>query len=73
VEIASGTAVWYHAGKPTVPLRWILIRDPLQRFQPQALLCTDTKAEPIEIVQWFIRRWQVEVTFEERDMIISGE
>jgi len=65
LEIASGTAVWYHAGKPTVPLRWVLIRDPLQRFQSQALLCTDTKAEPIEIVQWFIRRWQIEVTFEE--------
>jgi hypothetical protein len=65
VEIASGTAVWYHAGKPTVPLRWVLIRDPLQRFQSQALLCTDTKAAPIAIVQWFIRRWQIEVTFEE--------
>ncbi|WP_026596123.1 IS701 family transposase [Methylohalobius crimeensis] len=65
VEIASGTAVWYHAGKPPVPLRWVLIRDPLQRFQAQALLCTDPKAAPTEIVQWFIRRWQVEVTFEE--------
>src|SRR5919109_1370734 len=28
VEVASATAVWYHPGQPTVPLRWVLIRDP---------------------------------------------
>jgi hypothetical protein len=27
VELASGAAVWYHAGLPIVPLRWVLIRD----------------------------------------------
>jgi hypothetical protein len=26
VDVASGTAVWYHAGKPVVPLRWVLTR-----------------------------------------------
>jgi hypothetical protein len=33
IEVASGTAVWYHSGTPTVPLRWVLIRDPLGRFE----------------------------------------
>jgi hypothetical protein len=28
MEIASGTAVWFHFGKPAVPIRWVLIRDP---------------------------------------------
>jgi hypothetical protein len=27
VDLASGTAVWYHGGLPVVPLRWVLIRD----------------------------------------------
>src|SRR5207302_1384080 len=28
VEIATGTALWYHAGVAPVPIRWVLIRDP---------------------------------------------
>ena len=64
VEIASGTAVWYHAGKPPVTIRWVLIRDPQKRFDTQALLCTDPKAIVTDIVLWFVRRWSVEVTFE---------
>lgn len=65
VEIATGTAVWYHAGKPPVLIRWVLIRDPLQRFDTQAVLCTDPAAHPIDIMLWFVRRWSVEVTFEQ--------
>jgi len=65
VELATGTAVWYHAGKPTVPLRWVLIRDPLGEFKAQALLCTELDTTPHQIVEWFVMRWQLEVTFEE--------
>jgi hypothetical protein len=65
VELASGAAVWYHSGLPVVPIRWVLIRDPLGQFEPQALLCTDLEVTPEQIVAWFVLRWQVEVTFEE--------
>jgi hypothetical protein len=65
IEITSDTAVWHHGGLPVVPLRWVLIRDPLGAFAPQALLCTDTDQSPVQIVSWFVRRWQVEVTFQE--------
>lgn len=65
VEVATGTAIWYHTGLPIVPLRWVLIRDPLGKFAPQALLCTDLTATPTQIVEWFVLRWQLEVTFEE--------
>ena len=65
IEIASATAVWRHGGLPVVPIRWVLIRDPLNRFAPQALLCTDLARDPVQIVSWFVQRWQVEVTFQE--------
>jgi hypothetical protein len=65
LELASGTAVWYHSGKPVVPLRWVLIRDVLGQFEPQALLSTDQEVAAPQIVEWFVLRWQVEVTFEE--------
>jgi hypothetical protein len=36
VDVATDTAVWYHSGKPPVAIRWVLIRDPQERFKPQA-------------------------------------
>lgn len=65
VEVVTGTAVWYHTGMPTVAIRWVLIRDPEGKFDSQALLCTNQAIAPIQIIEWFVRRWQVEVTFEE--------
>ncbi len=65
IEITSGKCVWYHVGKEVVPMRWVIIRDPLKKFETQALLGTKTEASPKQIIEWFIKRWQVEVTFEE--------
>ncbi len=65
IEVATGTAVWYHTGMPPVPIRWVLIRDPEGHFQPQALLCTDLTLNAEQIVSYFVHRWQLEVTFEE--------
>lgn len=65
IEIVSNTAVWYHGGQPPVPIRWVLIRDPKGKFKTQALLCTDLTVKPVQIVKWFVLRWQLEVTFRE--------
>ncbi len=65
VNITSGTAFWVHSGMPAVPLRWVVVRDPVQKFKPQAFLCTDETIAPAQMLSWFVLRWQVEVTFEE--------
>ncbi len=65
LEWVSQTAVWYHTGLPPVPIRWVLVRDPLAKFESQAFLCTDQEATPAQILLWFRQRWQVEVTFQE--------
>ena len=65
VELTSQTAVWYRSGKPPVLIRWVLIRDPQGVFAPQALLCTDPSADPTQILEWFVLRWQLEATFQE--------
>ncbi len=65
VEIVSETAIWYSTGLPAVPLRWVLIRDPQEEFESQALLCTDLSADPAQIISWFVMRWQMESTFQE--------
>jgi DDE superfamily endonuclease len=64
LAMTSGTALWYHPGK-SVPIRWVLVRDLAGEFEPQALLCPDLTADPVDVLRWFVRRWSVEVTFAE--------
>jgi hypothetical protein len=65
MEVTSDTALWYSPGKPVVSIRWVLVRDPSGEYKSSALLSTALTYEPIQIVEWFVQRWQVEVTFEE--------
>jgi hypothetical protein len=65
VEVVTDTAFWYHTGLPPVPIRWLLIRDPAGKFATQALLCTTPAVTADQMLAWFVRRWQLEVTFEE--------
>ena len=64
LDVVSGTALWHHPGKQA-PIRWPLIRDPAGEFEPQAFACTDQAADPITILQLFVRRCSVEATFPE--------
>lgn len=65
VLVASGTALWYRAGKPAVPLRWILVKDPDGKFEPFVLACTNLELVAEQIIAYYLQRWQVEVTFEQ--------
>ena len=64
LDILTGTAVWDHPGR-RVPVRWVLVRDVKGEHDPQAFLCTDLEADALDVLRWFVRRWAVEVTFEE--------
>jgi hypothetical protein len=65
IEYAHGTALWHHGGKPIVPIRWVLVRYPDGRREPEAFLCTDTTAAPRDVLDRFDRRWAMETTYEE--------
>ena len=65
IEYASGTAVWYHPGKPVIVIRWVLVRYPDGRREPEAFLCTDPTVPPRTVLEWFNHRWAMEVTYEE--------
>jgi hypothetical protein len=60
-----GTAVWYHAGLPPAPIRWVLVRDPSGRRGPQAFLSTNLNDKPEAILGRFVWRWRIETTFQE--------
>lgn len=65
VNVSSGTAIWYHSGMPPVQIKWVLIRDEHSQKEPAALLSTNLGLSEEQIISYFIRRWSMEVTFEE--------
>ena len=65
VESYTETCVWYKSGFHPVLMRWILVRDPQGEYEPQAFLSTHVDHTPLQILTWFVRRWRMEVTFEE--------
>ena len=71
VDLCSGAAVWRHAGLPVVPVGCALARDPLGRFGPQALLCTDPgqkprSGKPEQALRWLVQRRQLDATVQGR-------
>ena len=38
---------------------------PSPQFEPQALLSTDPRVAPAQIIAWFVARWPLEVTYQE--------
>jgi hypothetical protein len=65
LEITSGQSLWYTPGEKPLPIRWVLVRDPLGKMEATAFLCTDLDASPEQILDWYVMRWNVEVTFED--------
>jgi hypothetical protein len=65
IEYVTGKTLWHTPGFDPLPIRWVLVRDPAGKYKATAFLCTDLTADPLQILQWFILRWNVEVTFEE--------
>jgi hypothetical protein len=65
VWVFSRTALWYTPRLPPLAIRYILVADPEGKRRMEAFFCTDLQATPVEILQWVVMRWSVEVTFEE--------
>ena len=73
LEIAGGTAVWYHNGFEPLPIRWVLTRDPFGRLDPRAYFSTRPEDQAASIVAEFVKRWPIEVTFEETRVHLGVE
>jgi hypothetical protein len=64
VDVATGTALWNSHGM-TVPVRWVLTRDPVGRAAMRVFACSDPERTALEVLTWYAMRWGVEVTFAE--------
>ena len=64
VLIQSGKCLWYYIGFKPIAIHWILIKQ-TPNSTPVALFSTNLNHTPIQIIEAFVGRWSLEVTFEE--------
>ena len=65
LEFLTVTCLWYQAGKKPLPVRIVLIKTPDGKNDAEVLFSTSLSHDAINIIEWFILRWNIEVTFEE--------
>jgi len=67
IEILSGISLWYTPGQDPIQVRWVLTRTRDSKGKPrtEAFFSTAPEATAEQILNWFIMRWNVEVTFQE--------
>jgi hypothetical protein len=52
-------------GHPPVIGRAVWVYDPTGKWDPCVLFASDPIATPQQVIEWFVMRWNVKVTFEE--------
>jgi len=67
VAYASITCLWSVQGEEPLPIRLVLMKDLAGEYEPIALMGVDELflLTAIEIVEWFVARWNQEVTHRE--------
>lgn len=66
-QYLTGTCLWHvmsHSNTP-MKIRYVLMTDPLNKFKPILLMSSDESLNPIEIIETYVTRWNIEVTFHE--------
>lgn len=62
VKLLTGENLWYSSGEKPLRLRWVIVLDPIDNTA-EAFFSTDTDVSAVQIVNWFVLRWNIEVTF----------
>jgi hypothetical protein len=65
LKYISNISLWGADGFQPVPIKWVLVIDPEGELDPVPLMSTDLIISPEKIITHYIRRWNLEVTFED--------
>jgi len=63
--LLTGEGLWYRCSQGATWVRWVIVRKPEGKCKDEIFFTTDRNMSPVEIVECFVRRWSIEVTFEE--------
>jgi len=65
VRYVTTTCLWSPVGGEPIPIRLIVMMDPAGCFESAALMSTDVNLSAVPIIEEFVKRWSIEVTFRE--------
>lgn len=67
IQYVTGTALWQTPGdsRNPLPIRWVLVRDPQGKFKASAFCSTNLTLSAQDILNHYVSRWNIEVTFQE--------
>lgn len=65
VKYLTNTAMWGVDGFCPIAIRWVLIKDPTGKMDPLPLMSTDVNLTAVRIIELYVDRWGLEVTFHE--------
>ncbi len=65
VQYLTNTAMWGADGFCPIAIRWVLVKDPTGEMDPLPLMSTDVTLTAIKIIELYVDRWGLEVTFQE--------
>jgi hypothetical protein len=65
VLYVTGKGLWHVMGHKPIPIRYVFMKDPQNEFNPVLLMSTDEKIEATQIIETYVSRWNIEVTFRE--------
>lgn len=65
VKFLTEVSLWHVEGHDPVPIRWVLVVDPAGKKEPVPLFSTNVCLSAERIIELFVERWSIEVTFEE--------
>ena len=73
IEYLTFTCLWYHAGHTPLTLRIVLVKAPGGKNTAEAFFSTDVGLSPENIINYFVLRWNIEITFEESRALLGVE
>lgn len=65
IEVVTGVGHWYRQGYGLVDIRWVFVHDVTGNHRDDYFYSTDTRMSVTRIIESFVGRWDIEVTFEE--------
>ena len=65
VQYLTDTAMWGPDGFSPIAIRWVLVKDPTGEMDPLPLMSTDVNLTAIKVMELYVDRWGLEVTFQE--------
>jgi len=65
MQYISLECLWYHAGVSPIKMRIVLVKTPNGKNAAETFFSTDVGLSPEQIINYFVLRWNIEITFQE--------